>query len=115
MNYLPIAIIALIVFTNKDNDYKSILKNFSKEDICEILNFMGFDNQISSAISDLLPNILNENLDIMQIAKCAMPLIFSYISQNNKQSENANESATRFEFEEFAGDEISEKLKEYFN
>lgn len=115
MNLLPIALVFALFLSNKNSDIKSILNNFSSQDICEILNFLGIEQQFSTPIANAILQFSNNNAQFFDLAKTFLPLLISYFSstKNKENFENLNES--HFEFEDIASQEISQKLKNYFS
>ncbi len=115
MDYLPLILLAVAFLSNKDNDYKQILKGFSTDDICEILRYLGIKEELSSAISSLLPTLLSGEKDIGEILKMGAPLIFSYFANASKKTEQDSPVSEEFpDLSDIAGDEIGEKFKQYF-
>ncbi len=115
MYYLPLILLAVAFLSNKDNDYKQILNGFSSDDICEILKYLGIKEDLSIAISSLLPTLISGEKDIGEILKMGAPLIFSYFANASKKMEQDCPECEEFpDLSDIAGDEIGEKFKQYF-
>ena len=113
MDYLPLLLVAFLALNNKDGfNIKDLISSLSKEDILAVMQSLNLDENLSSAILEIAPTLLNGEADFSKIAKSALPLLFTAFNKTTKNDVYENQSLE--EIEDVASDEILCCLKEYF-
>ena len=115
MNSIAIVLIIFLLLSKKDGKYQQILNNLSPTDIQAILDYLGLNENIKSAVTNILPSLLNESLDIKNIFKSLLPLLIGAISENKSKESMINPPPnTLNELDGIANEEIKQSLKNYF-
>ena len=114
MNYLPLLLIALLLFAKKEESYKKILSSISVTDALSLLPLLGVDEKTVSAVNEIVPAFLSGELDTTTLLKQAIPLLMAMSSQKENSSEN-DYSEQLPTIPSFASEEIKSSLKEYFS
>ncbi len=117
MNYLPLLILGYFVLSNKNANYKEILSTLTEDDIITLLCYLGVDDVNASAISHVIPNLINGDLNLQKLLPIALPFITNLFSKGPKESTvNAYQSNEGLsEVDGIATEEITAQLKNYFS
>ena len=117
MNYLPLLILGYLILSNKNSSYKDILKSLTEEEISMLLGYLGIDESNCSAISQAIPTLLNDDINIQKLLQMCLPLISGFFSKKkyNFTEENDFKNDNLSAISEIANNEIYEQLKSYFN
>ena len=113
MNSIAIALIAFILLSKKDSKYQQILNSLSPTDIQLLLDYLGINENIKSAVVNILPSLSSEKVDFKSILKSLLPLLISAIT-TNKTQENSKSPPPLEELDGLANEDIKQSLKNYF-
>ena len=113
MNYLVIILLALVLIRGKNESLDNLLSSITVEDALPLLQLFGINSEHLQAITNILPNLMSGELDLLAIIKNLAPLIATF-NQTSNQSNTPPEVSGIDNIKDIAPDEILQNIQDYF-
>ena len=93
MNFLPLILIALLLFRKNDSPILEFVKNIDKESIMPILELLGVNADSLDFLNDEnFKNFLDGNGDIKSLLPMLLPLIKSFTAYKTTATNNFSDN-----------------------